>query len=163
MCDIVSGWYKAEIKNEFQKEIADIFCPPIEKINKKTFLPSSRSIAFKKELWKKVNGYPENTYTAEDTLFDKRIIKYSKNLVFNENAFVYWKIPKDNDELKKKLFQYGYGEGQQKLFLLKNFAKIALLLFPPILIFTVIFRIKNKNVFKFYYYFSLGFLKGLFN
>ena len=38
-----------------------------------TFLPSGRSIAFKKSAWKEVGGYPENLYTGEDTLFDLKL------------------------------------------------------------------------------------------
>lgn len=161
--DVVSGWYKARVSNAFQREIADIFCPSIDRINKETFLPSSRSIGFKKYIWEQVKGYPEDSYTAEDTLFDIKIFKIAKNIIFNENAFVYWNIPEDKDELKQKLYQYGYGEGQQKIFLIKNFLKICLLLFFPILILAVLLGKKNKKVFMFYFYFSKGFLKGLFN
>ncbi|WP_350289495.1 glycosyltransferase [uncultured Croceitalea sp.] len=161
--DIVSGWYKARVTNDFQKEIANIFCPAIDKVNKKTFLPSSRSLGFKKKLWTQVKGYPEESYTAEDTLFDIRIFKIAENIIFNEKAFVYWNIPENIEELKQKLYQYGYGEGQQKIFLIKNFLKVVSLLFFPVLVLAVFFGKKNKRVFTFYYYFSKGFLKGLFN
>ena len=160
--DVVSGWYKAKVTNDFQKEISTIFCPPLENLNTETFLPSSRSLGFKKELWEKVKGYPEDSYTAEDTLFDLKIFKIAKNIVFNEKAFVYWNIPEDKKELKQKLYQYGYGEGQQKIFLTKNFLKILLLIFFPILILAVLLGFKNIRVFTFYYYFSKGFLSGLF-
>lgn len=159
--DIVSGWYKAKITNSFQAEIADIFCPPITKINMQKFLPSSRSLGFKKKLWDEVGGYPENSYTAEDTLFDLKIFKLTKNIVFTDKAYVYWEVPKDNDELVKKLYQYGYGEGQQKIFLLKNIARIFLLIFFPLLAVLVLTGKRKKSVFKFYYHQSRGFLKGL--
>src|SRR3989344_7685518 len=39
-------------------------------INTQTFLPSSRSLAFTKKAWKKVQGYPEQyQYAAEDLVF----------------------------------------------------------------------------------------------
>ena len=161
--DIVSGWYKANITNEFQGKIADIFCPPIENINKNNFLPSSRSLGFKKSLWKDVKGYPENSYTAEDTLFDIKIFKLTDNIVFNEKAFVYWEVPRDNKELITKLYQYGYGEGQQKIYVFKNILRMLLLLFFPVLLLLVISGKKKMNVFKFYYYQSKGFIRGVFN
>ncbi len=41
------------------------------KINPSTYLPPGGSIAFKKELWAAVGGYPEwLTSTGEDTTFD---------------------------------------------------------------------------------------------
>ncbi len=159
--DIVSGWYKAKITNSFQTEIADIFCPPIEKINTQKFLPSSRSLGFKKKLWREAGGYPENSYTAEDTLFDLKIFSLTDNIVFNEKAFVYWEVPKDNNELVTKLYQYGYGEGQQKIFLMKNFLRLSLLIFFPILLLLILAGKKKSSVFKFYFYQVKGFIKGL--
>jgi len=161
--DIVSGWYKANITNSFQKEIADVFCPKIENIDKSKFLPSSRSLGFKKSLWEEVNGYPENSYTAEDTLFDINIFNLTDKIILNEKAFVYWEVPKDNRELIQKLYQYGYGEGQQKIFLLKNMIRILLLILFPVLIFLVVIKVKQNNVFKFYYYQSKGFIMGVIN
>lgn len=158
--DIVSGWYKANITNEFQKDIADVFCPSIDKIDKNNFLPSSRSLGFKKKLWKEVGGYPENSYTAEDTFFDMKIFKLAKNIIMNEKAFVYWEVPKDNDELIKKLYQYGYGEGQQKIFLMKNFLRLSLLIFSPILLLFILASKKKPSVFKFYFYQVKGFING---
>jgi glycosyltransferase involved in cell wall biosynthesis len=159
--DIVSGWYKANVTNNFQKDIADIFCPPLESIDKNNFLPSSRSLGFKKSLWVKVNGYPENSYTAEDTLFDLKIFSLTDRIIFNEKAFVYWEVPKDNNELITKLYQYGYGEGQQKIFLMKNFIRLSLLILFPILFLFVIIGKKRPSVFKFYFYQVKGFIRGL--
>lgn len=161
--DIVSGWYKANVTNDFQDSIADVFCPPLESINVHSFLPSSRSLGFKKMLWKEVGGYPENSYTAEDTLFDLNIFKLTDKIIFNPNAFVFWDVPKDNEELITKLYQYGYGEGQQRIFLFKNILRISLLIVFPLLIILVLTGKKRANVFKFYFYQSLGFIRGVFN
>ncbi|WP_103866241.1 glycosyltransferase [Aquimarina sp. I32.4] len=158
--DIVSGWYKANVSNKFQSKIADIFCPPINKINKKTFLPSSRSLGFKKWLWKKVGGYPENSYTAEDTLFDIKIFKLTDNIVFNEKAFVYWDVPFDKEELNKKLFEYGFGEGRLRIFLFHYIMRLALLICFPILLLLILLKYKNIMTFRFYYYQLKGYIKG---
>lgn len=162
---LVAGWYKALIKNDFQEKVASLFCPDLNSVNPTTFLPSSRSLAFKKEVWEKVAGYPENTYTAEDTLFDLKIFKITKpnERVFNPNAFVYWDVPKSKDELVQKLYQYGYGEGQQRIFMFKNFFRLVLIIFFPILALMVLLGLKKRIVFLFYYYQSKGFLRGLFN
>lgn len=161
--DVVSGWYKANITNEFQNSIKHVFCPPLEKINPSNFLPSSRSLGFKKELWRKVKGYPENSFTAEDTLFDLKIFKHAKNIIFNPQAFVYWNIPENKEELKTKLYNYGYGEGVQKLFFYKYLLRFVLLLFFPVLLLLIIFRLKTKYVFSFYYYQLKGYIKGYIN
>ena len=44
--------------------------PAMDDIDPQTFLPSSRSIAFTKEAWAAVGGYPEWLDYCEDLLFD---------------------------------------------------------------------------------------------
>ena len=114
--DVVSGWYEALITNNFQKEYAEVAMPRLEKLDRENFLPSSRSIAFKKECWKKVGGYPTRTYTAEDTKFDLDLKKAGYMFVFTEEAFVHWECPKSLEEAKRKHFSYGFGNGQLRLF-----------------------------------------------
>src|ERR1700681_2345998 len=36
---------------------------------------TARSLAFRKELWQRVGGFPENVFLGEDTLFDSRVRK----------------------------------------------------------------------------------------
>ena len=159
--DVVCGWYKPYIVNDFQRKIADVFCPPIEKINRRKFLPSSRSIGFKKWLWKKIDGYPEDTYTAEDTFFALKLFELTDRIIFNEKAIVYWHLPKNEEELIKKLYLYGYGEGKKRLFLLKNLGRMFILIFFPSLIVLILLGKKKPIAFKFYYHHSRGFIKGL--
>lgn len=111
----VAGWYEPTINNNFHKIFAEAMLPRLEKVNPKTFLPSSRSIAFKKKVWSKVGGYPEFTYTAEDTLFDINIIAKGYKFYFQPNAFVHWILPLNLREAHRKQYNYGYGDGQLRL------------------------------------------------
>jgi len=132
--DIISGYYKAIIKNIFQKRLSKIMVPKIEKLDLNKFLPSSRSVAFNRACWKAVGGYPELTYNAEDTLFDLKMRAIGCKFVFNPNAIVHWEIPKTYRELWRKVYQYGYGNGQLGLFPLKNLLKLGVIFFPFLLI-----------------------------
>ncbi len=51
----------------------------------------------------------------------------------------------------------------KKIFLLKNFMRLSLLILFPILILLVLMGKKNLYVFKFYFYQVKGFLKGFIN
>jgi hypothetical protein len=53
--------------------------PLVGEINPATFLPSSRSIAFRKATWEVVGGYPEWLDYCEDLVFDLRLKALSQN------------------------------------------------------------------------------------
>jgi len=151
--DVVSGWYEAHITNDFQRDYGEVAMPKLTSLDRENFLPSSRSIAFKKECWKKVDGYPTSTYTGEDTKFDLDLKKVGCKFLFTEKAFVYWDCPFDLEDAKKKHFSYGYGDGQLKQFFVK-------------FLFRSIINIKNKfsnnikyEITKSYQY---GYFKGVF-
>jgi GT2 family glycosyltransferase len=74
---------------------------------------SSRSIAFKKECWKKVGGYPDLT-TGEDTQFNIKLIENGFNFYFAKDAIVYWKMRKNWKEFFKQFYKYGVGDRKGK-------------------------------------------------
>jgi len=137
--DVVAGWYEANITNDFQEKYADIIMPKLDSVDRENFLPSSRSIAFKKECWEKVGMYPTTTYTAEDTLFDLNMKKEGFNFYFAEKAFVYWDCPFDFMEMINKQFAYGYGDGQLRINKLATIKQLVILAFP------IIFLLFNKK------------------
>jgi hypothetical protein len=85
----------------------------LKKVDPNTFLPSSRSIAFRKAAWKSVNGYPEwLTLTAEDTLFDVCLKNADCNFVFAPKAVVYWRPRRNLSALLRQYYLYGFGDGE---------------------------------------------------
>jgi len=77
------------------------------------FLASARSLAFRKVLWKKVGGFPEGLKdTAEDTMFNYKIIKSGAKIVRVKDAIVYWQLPLTLGEGFKKLFLYAKGDAK---------------------------------------------------
>lgn len=114
--DVVAGVYKINPENDFQKIYSNLFFPNISEIDAKTFLPSSRSIAFRKSCWRRVGGYPENTFAAEDTKFVLNLKKAGFNFSFAPNALVLWNCPKSVVDALSKEYNYGFGDGYYKLF-----------------------------------------------
>ena len=110
--DVVSGWYEGHVENDFQKTYKVNFMPKLESINRNNFLPSSRSIAFRKKCWEAVGGYPELTFTAEDTCFDLTLKQHGYNFFLNEHAVVLWRIPNSLNDAIQKHYHYGFGDGQ---------------------------------------------------
>lgn len=160
--DIVSGNYRAAPGNSFQMYISDMFCPKISPIKPKDFLPSSRSLAFKKKIWKQVGGYPTNSYTGEDTKFDLEMFKVSDAVVFNENAIVYWDLPENFHVMVGKVFNYGVGDGLQLNFIFKYVARLLLIVFPLPLIILIFFGRKKTIAYFVYIAQVLGYFKGIY-
>lgn len=146
---VVSGWYEPLIKNNFEKYTAPLLFIGIDEVNSKEFLPSSRSIAFRKEIFKKVGGYPEFlTFAGEDTLFDLKLKKYAE-FYFAKKAIVYWEPRKDLKSFIKQIILYSIGDGEANIF-----EKIYIKKFVEILI-QVILTILTITTYNMYFFVAL--------
>lgn len=109
--DVVAGYYKPITESVFEKCLSIYTCVIEDRVDKENFLPSSRSIAFKKETWKKVRGYPEELDTCEDLVFAKKLKKAGFKFKFAEKAIVLWPQRKNILEAAKQFFNYAKGDG----------------------------------------------------
>ena len=82
-----------------------------DKIDKNNFLPSSRSVAFRKTAWTSINGYPENLDTCEDLVFDKKLKQSGFKFFFAQEALVYWPQRHNFMQAFKQFFAYAMGDG----------------------------------------------------
>ena len=110
--DVVSGFYYSGAKTPFTQSAAAYTCVMEEKVNPLDFLPSSRSIAFKKSVWKKVGGYPEYLDTCEDLVFSRNLKRMGAQFVFERKAFVVWSQESNIISLFNQLYGYAFGDGQ---------------------------------------------------
>lgn len=117
----VAGFYKPICKNIFQKCLAPYFCTMErgtggnrreKKGEKVEFLPSSRSVAFRKKVWEKAGGYPQNLNYCEDLVFDQKVIKTGYKFYFEPSAIVYWPMKNSIKSVFKQFYNYAYGDGQ---------------------------------------------------
>jgi len=113
---VVAGYYKPITKNVFEKSLATYTCVMPDIIDRKNFLPSSRSVAFKKQAWKKVNGYPEYLNTCEDLVFAKNMKNQQYVFYFAKNALVYWPQRHDIFQAFEQFFRYALGDGNALYF-----------------------------------------------
>ncbi len=113
---VSSGYYIPVVENIFQKSLATYTCVMPDKVDKDNFLPSSRSVAFRKSAWKKINGYPEELNTCEDLIFDKKLKEAEFKFEFVSDAIVFWPQRKNLKEAVKQLFGYAQGDGLARYF-----------------------------------------------
>lgn len=142
--DVVAGYYKPLTNNVFEKCLAVYACIMPDRINIDNFLPSSRSIAFKKEAWEKIGGYPEYLETCEDLVFAKRLKNKGFRFKTKTEAIVYWPQRKNLAEAFKQFFNYAKGDGSAFYFrpqtsLLFGRYLIGLIVFIYIIIFNSLF------------------------
>ena len=96
-----------------QKALSVYLGIPPKRFDQNKFLPSARSMAFKKSLWKKIGGFNESLERAgEDTLFNYEALKLGARFARVKAALVDWKIPNSLWEGFKKFYVYAKGDVQ---------------------------------------------------
>ena len=150
---VVGGVFEPLAKNYFEKCEGLIVCKSIEKIDEKKFLPSSRSLAFRKEAWKSVGGYPVHNIGGEDTLFNLKLKEKGYKIYITKEAVVKWEMRSPLTSFIHQFFLYGVGDARNgNIFKMKiNF------IFS---VFSLIYFLSIISLVFFYYTASL-FLMGL--
>lgn len=110
--DVVSGFYHSGAKSAFTQSLAAYTCVMEDRLDPKNYLPSSRSIAFRKKAWEKAGGYPEYLDTCEDLVFARELIKKGYKFVFEKRAYVIWPQQENLFMALKQFYGYAKGDGQ---------------------------------------------------
>lgn len=108
---VVAGFFKPAPRTFFEKVSSTLMLNPNDKINLATWLPSSRSIAYKKTAWKAVGGYPEHTNFNEDTPFDLALKAKGYKFEDGLKAIVWWRPRPNLKEFYKQYYWYAVGDG----------------------------------------------------
>jgi len=115
--DVSAGFYNMVAENPFQKA-ESVFLGVTPSDFDINFLPSTRSIAFRKSIWEKVGGFPENLPgAAEDTVFNFRVIKAGAKLSRVKDAVVEWGMPDTITNFYFSIFNYAKGDAKSKIWL----------------------------------------------
>jgi glycosyltransferase involved in cell wall biosynthesis len=116
----VAGAFKAAPKTHFERISTDLMIADEDERDVKTWLPSSRSIAFTKTVWRKAGKYPEyREFEArlqmkcggEDTLFDLAIKDAGYGFADGLAAVVYWRPRPDLKSFYRQYYWYAVGDG----------------------------------------------------
>jgi len=102
-----------ETESSFQKALAPFLGVPPRHFDPRVFLPSGRSVAFRKSVWELVDGYAETLDRAgEDTIFNYKVLKAGIKIERVRDALVYWKVPSTYREALTKFYYYAKGDAQ---------------------------------------------------
>jgi cellulose synthase/poly-beta-1,6-N-acetylglucosamine synthase-like glycosyltransferase len=121
--------------------------PSLADIEPSSFLPSSRSIAFRKEAWQEVGGYPEWLDYCEDLVFDIRLRDAGYRFAFVPEALVYFRPRSSLRAFFVQYYRYARGDGKADLWRKRHAARYVTYIAGP-LIFGWAWRNRNLLVGK---------------
>jgi len=118
--DVVSGFFVPDPHGVFETALAATTLPVLADIVPDKFLPSSRSIAFRKRAWEQVGGYPEWLDFCEDLIFDFALRRAGLRFVFAPRALAHFRPRANLRAFFKQYYQYARGDGKANLWWLRH-------------------------------------------
>ncbi len=112
---VVSGWFESDPFTDFEVVMGATVLPDLKDIDPNTFLPSSRSVAFLKSAWEKVNGYPEWLDYSEDLVFDMALREEYGAFAFAPHAKAYFRPRSSLSDFARQYYLYARGDGKANL------------------------------------------------
>lgn len=112
---VVSGWFEADPHTPFEAAMGATVLPHLREIKAERFLPSSRSVAFRKAAWEAAGGYPEWLDYCEDLIFDLRLRARYGPFPFVPEAVVYFRPRSNLLAFFKQYYRYARGDGKADL------------------------------------------------
>ncbi|MEJ2608305.1 MAG: polysaccharide pyruvyl transferase family protein, partial [Anaerolineales bacterium] len=114
---VVAGWFEPVTSTRFGNWFKHELVPRLRDVEPQTFLPSARSMAFRRDAWRFVGGYPEwLTLTGDDTYFAMELKRKCRRWAFVPQAVVYWHAPETPGGFWRKLVSWSEGDGESSLF-----------------------------------------------
>ena len=122
---VVSGWFMPDARTTFETAMGATVLPALSDIRPERFLPSSRSIAFRKVAWEAVGGYPEWLDYGEDLVFDLALLDAGARFAFAPEAVAYFRPRPSLRAFWHQYFRYARGDGKAGLWTRRHLIRYA--------------------------------------
>ncbi len=122
---VVAGFFTPDPRTTFEVAMGATVLPELRDIRPETFLPSSRSVAFRKSAWQTVGGYPEWLDYCEDLIFDMKLRERCGAFAFAPEAVAYFRPRGSLRAFFKQYYRYARGDGKANLFLKRHLVRYA--------------------------------------
>jgi glycosyltransferase involved in cell wall biosynthesis len=131
----VAGWFMADAETLFETAMGATVLPHLRDVKADTFLPSSRSVAFRRAAWEAAGGYPEWLDYCEDLIFDLRLRDLYGSFHFAPEARVHFRPRGSLRAFFKQYYRYARGDGRADLWRKRHAARyLTYLLAGPLLL-----------------------------
>lgn len=113
--DVVSGFFEPDPTTTFEVAMGATVLPTRDEINPALFLPSSRSVAFTREAWRRAGGYPEWLDYCEDVVFDLTLRRSGCVFAWAPEAVALFRPRSGLRAFWKQYYRYARGDGKAGL------------------------------------------------
>lgn len=113
--DVAMGFFHAAPQSLFERALAATTLPQADEIDPEKFIPSSRSIAFTRDAWARVGGYPEWLDYCEDVVFDLNLRNAGLHFAWVPDAVVYYRPRASLRAFARQYYLYARGDGKANL------------------------------------------------
>ena len=108
--DVAMGFYRPIARNFFEACVAGATVAEPDEITEARFMPSSRSVAFRREAFDTVGGYPEWLDVGEDMFFNHRLRERGLSMRLARDAVAYWPMRADLAAVWRQYYRYARGD-----------------------------------------------------
>lgn len=114
--DVAMGYYRPIAQTLFETAAGAIATPEPHEIDEVRFMPSSRSIAFRRDVFERTGGYPEWLESGEDLYLDHRLRDLYADMRFVPEAVAHWRIRPTLGQTFRQYFTYAEGDGRAGMY-----------------------------------------------
>lgn len=109
--DLVGGFFVPTPQSLFELALGATNYRLPEEIDPARFLPFGKSMAFRREVWTAVGGFPEWASHCEDLVFDLAVERVGYRRAFVPQALVYFRPRSSLRAFARQYFLYARGDG----------------------------------------------------
>ncbi|HLQ33904.1 MAG TPA: glycosyltransferase [Chloroflexota bacterium] len=114
--EVVAGFFEPDPRSPVEAAMGATVLPALDDVDPATFLPSSRSLAFRKNVWRQVGGYPEWLDYCEDLIFDLNLRRVAGvRVAFEPRATVRFRPRSSLPAFFRQYYRYARGDGKADL------------------------------------------------
>jgi glycosyltransferase involved in cell wall biosynthesis len=130
--DVVAGFFRSDPRTAFEAALGATTLPAGHEIRPERFYPSSRSVAFRREAWERVGGYPAWLDYCEDLLFDFALQDAGCRQAWAPDAVVAFRPRQSVRAFALQYYRYARGDGKADLWRQRHLIRYATYLGLPV-------------------------------
>ena len=130
--DVAAGFFVPAPQSSFELAMGATVLPAVEDIAPATFLPSSRSVAFRRAAWERAGRYPEWLDYCEDVVFDLALRREGIRQRFVPAALVAFRPRSSLPAFFRQYYRYARGDGKADLWRRRHAVRYGVYLGAPL-------------------------------
>jgi glycosyltransferase involved in cell wall biosynthesis len=108
--DVSMGFYRPIAETFLERCMAAANLPDADEVDPARFMPSSRSVAFRRDAFDAAGGYPEWLDIGEDMYLDHRWRQLGLDMRFAPRAVAWWRSGSPDARNWRRYFRYARGD-----------------------------------------------------